>query len=98
MFEPTRGETYSLDQEDIIFVRTESGATVIVPRSVRNASSEAQETLSATALKAEQINAALGDLEDLVAACRANGLSWDAVGWAVGTTGSAARKRWGGVE
>jgi hypothetical protein len=39
---------------------------------------------------------ALGELVDeLVADARSQGVSWSSVGWCVGTTGDAARKRWG---
>ena len=35
------------------------------------------------------------ETDELVAEARSAGLSWAVIGWSVGTTGEAARQRWG---
>lgn len=37
------------------------------------------------------------ELAELIAEARDMGMSWNSIGWCVGTTGDAARQRWGMV-
>lgn len=84
-------------REDVAVVRTPKGQTLLLPRSLTRLDGEGQDlaaTLQHTAAALAELQAAL---EDQVHALRDAGGSWSLVGWCVGTTGEAARQRWGEV-
>jgi hypothetical protein len=94
MQEPIRQAQYALEDEDFAVVRERDGSIVIVPRSLRNAGEAKRSAANALMKAACEYEAAGRLVEELVDEARDLRLSWDAIGWAVGTTGSAARKRW----
>jgi hypothetical protein len=67
------------------------------PRSIRLATPHAQGIAADLMSIANRIEELEADLSEMVWAGRDAGLSWEAIGFSVGTTGSAARKRWGVV-
>jgi hypothetical protein len=95
MQEPIREAHYALDSEDVVIVREHDGTVVIVPKSLRNAPPERRAAVTALTKAAAAYEEAGHLVDELVAEARDNRVSWDGIGWAVGTTGSAARKRWG---
>jgi len=85
-----------LAADDVVEIRrTDSGAALIVPRSIGRLGDEAAEAVAAAQHAVATIQRAQRDLDRAVADARAAGASWAAVGWSVGTTGEAARQRWG---
>lgn len=93
--EPIREQEWALEDEDVVIVREETGSVSIVPRSVRKAPPEAREAITSMVRAAAAYEQALIELGATIETARDLGVSWDAVGWAVGVTGSGARKRWG---
>lgn len=87
---PTHGE-------DDGTVRTPDGDIVLLPVSVRRLKGDAREIASDLQAVAGQISGLQGRLAQGVAYGRQVGLSWGVIGWSVGTTGEAARQRWGAV-
>lgn len=82
--------------------RTHSGQAffqpteVAIPRALNRLSDQGREViadLQAVAIAARQ---AQEHVSEHVALARRVGASWDLIGWSVGTTGEAARQRWGG--
>jgi ketosteroid isomerase-like protein len=94
MYEEIRGDDYALADDDVS-IKWLDGRGVLVPRSLRKAGPEAQLACDAVMRKATELDDATRELETLVHEAREVGLSWDAIGWAVGTTGEAVRQRWG---
>lgn len=75
--------------------RTASGAAYFRPRSIMNLSAEAAQVVAAlqrAAIHRAEVDASI---DELVLELRDLGASWAAIGWSVGTTGEAARQRWG---
>lgn len=68
---------------------------VVLPRSVAKLEGEAAEVVSQLQHAAADAEKARRRVERLVLEAREVGASWDAIGWSVGVTGSAARQRWG---
>ncbi len=66
----------------------------IVPRSVAGLTGQAK--VRVEQLQALAVERALlaGRIDAAALAARKAGASWSGIGWAVGTTGQAARKRW----
>lgn len=67
----------------------------LVPRSIKGATPEQGAYLSAIQKTSAEMAELSERLDHLVPEARAEGLSWEAIGWVLGTTGSAVRKRWG---
>lgn len=82
-------------REDVAVVKTPSGKAVMLPRSFTRLDPDTQELAAEVQAAALALQQAHADLEQLVAQLRASGGSWSLVGWCVGTTGEAARQRWG---
>jgi hypothetical protein len=96
-FDGIDGDSTDLDDEPVEVTRDASGRAALVPRSLQGLDADARAVVSdvmrtAAAVHQEQANLAL-----LVADARERGVSWSGIGWAVGTTGEAARQRWGSV-
>lgn len=72
-------------------------AQPLLPRSIRQATPHAQGVAADLMGLARRIDELEADLSELVWAGRDAGLSWEAIGYSIGTSGSAARKRWGVV-
>lgn len=81
------------DEEDIFVSRGALGAA-IVPRSARKLSPEAKADLADLQRCVGALNTLIDTLPGLVEDLRDQGVSWGVIGWAVGTTGEAARQRW----
>ena len=101
--EDLRPMTYEVAYADGVQVRMGKGrdggrTTVIVPRAVARLSQEASEVVSDLQGKAFQLQEIREQVEDLVVIAREVGVSWDVIGWSVGTTGQAARQRWSGLS
>jgi hypothetical protein len=75
--------------------RTKLGRGVIVPRSLRDMSGEAAEAVADLQGVVGEIENLQNQLDLFVNEARGHGVSWDGIGWCVGTTGEAARQRWG---
>jgi hypothetical protein len=67
----------------------------LLPRALRSAAPSAKQAAADLTHIARRIDDLEGDLAELVVVARGEGLSWDVIGYSVGTSGSAARKRWG---
>lgn len=80
---------------DVGIVRTPGGGLVLMPVSVRRLRGDALEAASDIQALAAEISRLQGRLADGVENGRQVGLSWGVIGWSVGTTGEAARQRWG---
>lgn len=83
------------DGGPVAIVRTAEGKAVVVPGTVTRLRGEALWAFGRVELAALKRAEAQLEIEAGVHAARAQGVSWAALGWAVGTTGEAARKRWG---
>lgn len=87
------------DGDVSVVVRDEGGAreAIFLPRGITRLGEEGfeiahelQHITGALRIGTERLEAAVRD-------ARALGLSWDSIGFCVGTTGEAARQRWGVV-
>lgn len=80
---------------DVDVLRTPGGGVVLLPTTVRRLCGGQLELVR----ELQGITVGLRQLEDsrelVVSAARSAGVSWGAIGWSVGTTGDAARRRWG---
>ena len=65
------------------------------PRAVARLGADQRAALDRLAQTAVEIQRQQDDLAAKVAAARSHGVSWAVIGHAVGTTGEAARQRWG---
>jgi len=74
------------------------GGIYFTPRAFKRLSSEGREAVSGLQQIAASISEAQEHLEEHVEWARQAGASWDLIGWSVGTTGEAARQRWGAVR
>ena len=83
------------DGEDVLVTREDDGSVTMVPRSVSALGGETRALVTEATRLAAAIAEAQADLAELVGEMREAGVSWSAIGWAVGTTGEAARQRWG---
>jgi hypothetical protein len=95
---PTRHERMdSLDalDEDVQILRTFSGKGVVLPVSLRRLSIDGLEAAAEVQRIAFTMEELGEQLEAAIEELRANGGSWATVGFCVGTTGEAARQRWG---
>jgi hypothetical protein len=66
-----------------------------VPRAASRLDGQQRAALEAVGSAAEGIRDLQDALASLVASARSRGVSWALIGSAVGTTGEAARQRWG---
>lgn len=80
-------------------VRTPTGEAffrpAIRPRAWNRLDPQGQSLVAGIQTIAAQIHEMQGHLEEHVTEAREQGVSWDLVGWSVGTSGNAARQRWG---
>jgi hypothetical protein len=67
------------------------------PRSVTRLDEKGQQLLKELQVAAAQIQDAERRVREGVGRLRGNGVSWSAIGWCVGTSGEAARQRFGRV-
>lgn len=83
------------DNVEVQIIKTALGRAVIVPRSLSRLTGGALEAIADVQLVAAEIQAQGDQLEVFVREARDHGASWAAIGWSVGTSGEAARQRWG---
>jgi hypothetical protein len=79
----------------VTVVRSANGGAYFLPRSITRLTGEAEVTVHALQEAATHRAQIDEDIEQLVSEARELGVSWAAIGWSVGTTGEAARQRWG---
>ena len=97
---PASLEDASLGREDLdggedLAVLLGGHGAVLAPRSIRSASPRQQAVVARMQRSVRDIEAARVQLQMAVVDARAEGLSWSAIGWCVGLTSDAARKRFG---
>ena len=80
---------------DGVVIRRLDGHAVVLPRALQNLDGEAVKVAGRLQLLARQRVDIAYELEYLVGAGRAAGLSWSALGWCLGVTGDAVRKAYG---
>lgn len=90
-----QGPTDFDGDEVLVVTGLPGGAAAVVPRSLERLDGESKVLMAAVMRKAAEINEMHAQLSELVAEARERGVSWAGIGWAVGTTGEAARQRWG---
>ena len=89
------GRAHTEQDGDVRVIRTPDGGVVMLPASVRRLKGEQLEVASQVQALAAEIGRLQDHLGEAVDWGRQIGLSWGVIGWSVGTTGDAARKRWG---
>lgn len=65
------------------------------PRAVSRLGADQREALDRLVRQAREIERQRALLDATVRKARDQGVSWAVIGWALGTTGEAARQRWG---
>lgn len=95
LWDPLAGDGTDFDGEDVLVMRDEFGRLAVVPRALRNLDPELRQVVRGLQEAAEAVQAAQEAVAEGVSDARDQGLSWASIGWALGTTGEAARKRWG---
>lgn len=84
------------DQDgDVNVYRGTNGRVILAPAAYRRLKGDALASVQDVQEAAAAISEWQQALEESVAAAREEGVSWDLIGWSVGTTGNAARQRWG---
>jgi hypothetical protein len=81
----------------VALVITEDGRSImepIMPKAVERATAEQQTLIADLQGPVRVIMLAVQDLDAAVFAAREGGLSWQTIGWCVGTSAQAARQRW----
>src|SRR4051794_25912419 len=78
---------------EVDVIRTGQGAVIVLPTRLRKASNDQLEAVADLQTIATTISRQVELLGDAVRTARSLGLSWDSIGWSVGTTGNAANKR-----
>jgi hypothetical protein len=68
---------------------------VLVPRAFARLSEEGSEVVADLQREALALQETRRRIEALVMEAREVGASWSVIGWSLGTTGDAARQRWG---
>lgn len=89
------------DEDHAIVVATDLDGTrhgVVLPRSIAKLPEESIAVLKSVQRNVLQTQALTQQLDYLVDQARDEGISWAAIGWSVGTTGEAARQRWGDFD
>jgi hypothetical protein len=81
--------------EDVAMLRTADGHAILLPLSLTKLHGEQLQAVADLQSKAVAVRRAQTQLRELVLENRDLGVSWAAIGWSVGTSGEAARQRWG---
>jgi hypothetical protein len=74
------------------------GQPYLLPRSVTDLDGDQRQLLADVQHLVVIRAKALDEIGAMVGELRASGVSWGPIGWSVGTTADAARRRWGGGE
>lgn len=83
------------DETPVAIMRTDDGKAVLVPVGVQRLRGEALWAFARVEAGAVARAEAQVVIASAVVEARAQGVSWASLGWALGTTGEAARKRFG---
>ena len=94
-FDPVTIGTDEAAEGGVSIIRSETGRVAFVPRSVERLAGEALEIAGEMQEVVVSIREGQQALDGLVFEGRESGMSWAAIGWCVGTSGEAARQRWG---
>jgi hypothetical protein len=98
-YDPARdAQLGNADDIGVSLVMTEDGRAIfepMEPRAVRRATPQQLSCIADLQEPVRVIAAAVQDLDRAVIAARMSGLSWQTIGWCVGTSSEAARQRWG---
>lgn len=81
--------------DSVAIIRTPSGAALALPNSARRLDEEGLMTVRELQSIGHQLAILEGQAETVAAECRASGVSWSLIGWCLGLTGEAARRRYG---
>lgn len=79
----------------ILHVPHDGAPAYFEPISVRNSSPTQRAALQALGSTARALQIGADQLQDQVNAARDLGVSWNSIGWMIGLTGDAVRKRFG---
>jgi len=98
-YEPLDTDETDFDDEDVAIMKDDEGRATLVPRSLSRLSAEARSQTREIREVAEQIHGLQAKLDALILEGRDEfGLSWNAIGWSIGTSGQNAHRRWSTVE
>jgi DNA-binding IclR family transcriptional regulator len=75
--------------------RAGSGRAMVVPAAARRLKGHAAELVAELQMSALLAQELRQHIDELVPAARANGVSWNMIGWCLGISGVAAMKRYG---
>jgi hypothetical protein len=98
--DPSVGAT-DTDEDVSLIVATDGEGNrhaVVLPRSISRLSEHQTFYVKALQRNAIQMEGLRQALDTLVDEARDEGVSWSAIGWSLGTTGEAARQRWGDFD
>lgn len=79
--------------DDVGVMRIEDGRALLAPRAIRDATHGQREAAWRLQQLAADLQQLQVQLQMAVVDARAQGLSWETIGWCVGLTGQAVRKR-----
>jgi hypothetical protein len=80
--------------EDVVTARGFRGIAVMVPQSVELLPIDARAHVYRLIHLLRESRLISGEIDKLVPIMRADGVPWSVIGWCVGTSSQAARKRW----
>ena len=97
---PTIQQSYPLgdfNDDDRAMIVSPSGRSAIVPQSLRRLDGDALDFFAWLQQKSVQADVLEREIEASIPSARQHGLSWSAIGAALGVTGEGARQRYGDV-
>lgn len=80
---------------DDVLIEVLDGHAAMVPRSLKRLPAESKLLMAEGIKRVQAIYELQNELESLIADMRDANVSWAAIGWVLGTTGEAARQRFG---
>lgn len=81
---------------DVAVMRDGDGSAYLMPRALRDLDRDQAAAARRLQDVADALAVGRDHLEAAVHRARSLGLSWDSIGWCIGLTGAAVRKRFGG--
>ncbi len=94
-YSPLAGDATDFEGEDVAIIRDPQGRAALLPRSVAKLGPVLGGEVRGLLESAAELQERQAAIADRVGDLRDRGVSWGVIGWAVGTTSEAARKRWG---
>lgn len=86
------------EPSEVAVTRLPDGRALLLPRSLRKHTGDTLEVVADLQHQVAEIDEGMQRVTQLVHELRDLGVSWDGIGWCVGTTGRAASMRWGGSD